>query len=299
MTSLEAFLRCRDALLAHREDYDTAARDFAWPALDRFNWALDYFDGMARGNGATALWVLDEQGGETRLSFAQMAERSARVANHLRALGVRRGDRVMLMLGNVPALWDVMLACMKLGAIIIPATTLLTADDLRERIAMGEVGHVVAGATDCAKLDGVAGTFTRIAAGADRAPAGWHRLEDAYAASPEFTPDAPTQASDPLLLYFTSGTTSRPKLVMHTHASYPVGHLSTLYWIGLRPAMSTGTSVRRAGPSMRGAASSRHGMPAPPCSSTTPRASRPGRCWTCCAVRGSRRCARRPRSGAC
>ncbi|MGF2509240.1 AMP-binding protein, partial [Ralstonia pseudosolanacearum] len=166
MTSLEAFLRCRDALLAHREDYDTAARDFAWPALDRFNWALDYFDGMARGNGATALWVLDEQGGETRLSFAQMAERSARVANHLCALGVRRGDRVMLMLGNVPALWDVMLACMKLGAIIIPATTLLTADDLRERIAMGEVGHVVAGATDCAKLDGVAGTFTRIAAGA-------------------------------------------------------------------------------------------------------------------------------------
>ncbi|QOK94549.1 AMP-binding protein (plasmid) [Ralstonia pseudosolanacearum] len=235
MTSLEAFLRCRDALLAHREDYDTAVRDFAWPALDRFNWALDYFDGMARGNAATALWVLDEQGGETRLSFAQMAERSARVANHLRALGVRRGDRVMLILGNVPALWDVMLACMKLGAVIIPATTLLTADDLRERIAMGEVGHVVAGATDCAKLDGVAGTFTRIAVGADRAPPGWHRLEDAYAASPEFTPDAPTQASDPLLLYFTSGTTSRPKLVMHTHASYPVGHLSTLYWIGLRP----------------------------------------------------------------
>lgn len=235
MTSLDAFLRCRDFLLAHREDYDTAVRDFAWPQLDRFNWALDYFDAMARGNDAVALWVVDDQGNETRLSFAQMAERSARVANHLRALGVQRGDRILLMLGNVPGLWDVMLASIKIGAVIIPATTLLTAEDLRERIAMGEVSHVVVGGADCAKLDAVSGTFTRIAVGTDKAPAGWHRFEDAYDASAEFTPDAPTQASDPLLLYFTSGTTSKPKLVMHTHASYPVGHLSTLYWIGLRP----------------------------------------------------------------
>ena len=235
MTSLDAFLRCRDFLLAHREDYDTAVRDFAWPQLDRFNWALDYFDAMARGNDAIALWVVDDQGNETRLSFAQMAERSARVANHLRALGVQREDRILLMLGNVPGLWDVMLASIKIGAVIIPATTLLTAEDLRERIAMGEVSHVVVGAADCAKLDAVSGTFTRIAIGTDKAPAGWHRFEDAYDAPAEFTPDAPTQASDPLLLYFTSGTTSKPKLVMHTHASYPVGHLSTLYWIGVRP----------------------------------------------------------------
>ena len=62
MTSLDAFLRCRDFLLAHREDYDTAVRDFTWPALDQFNWALDYFDTMARGNDAIALWVMDDQG---------------------------------------------------------------------------------------------------------------------------------------------------------------------------------------------------------------------------------------------
>ena len=139
MTSLDAFLRCRDFLLAHREDYDTAVRDFAWPELDRFNWALDYFDAMARGNDGIALWVVDDQGNETRLSFAQMAERSARVANHLRALGVQRGDRILLMLGNVPGLWDVMLASIKIGAVIIPATTLLTAEDLRERIAINEI----------------------------------------------------------------------------------------------------------------------------------------------------------------
>ncbi|MGR5254615.1 AMP-dependent synthetase, partial [Vibrio astriarenae] len=78
-----------------------------------------------------------------------------------------------------------------LGAVIIPATTLLTAEDLRERIAMGDVRHVIVGGADCAKLDVVSGTFTRIAAGTDKAPAGWHRFEDAYGASPEFTPDAP------------------------------------------------------------------------------------------------------------
>jgi acetyl-CoA synthetase len=64
---------------------------------------------------------------------------------------------------------------------------------------------------------------------------GWESFSDAYAASAEFAPDARTAAADPLLLYFTSGTTAQPKLVQHTHVSYPVGHLSTMYWIGLEP----------------------------------------------------------------
>ena len=87
--SATAFIEARDFLLAHRDDYERAYRDFRWPALDRFNWALDYFDPMARGNNRPGLWIVDEGGGETRLSFAELAERSSRVANHLRALGVR------------------------------------------------------------------------------------------------------------------------------------------------------------------------------------------------------------------
>jgi len=125
-TGSPAFTRARDFLLAHRTDYPTAYRDFRWPVLSQFNWALDHFDPMARGNDATALHIVDEGGGEVRRSFAQMAERSDQVANWLRAQGVKRGDRVLLMLGNELALWELMLACIKLGAVMIPATMLLT-----------------------------------------------------------------------------------------------------------------------------------------------------------------------------
>ena len=233
---LAAFLEARDFLLRHRDDPDTARRDFRWPVLDRFNWALDHFDGMARDNDAPALWIVDESGSESVRSFREMAARSSQVANHLRRLGVRRGDRILLMLGNEQALWDAMLAAIKLGAVMIPASTLLTPDDLRDRIQRGEVRHVIVAREQVAKFAGLTGSFTRICVGAAAGAAdGWQRFEDAADASPEFTPDGPTRASDPLLLYFTSGTTAQPKLVLHTHQSYPVGHLSTMYWIGLKP----------------------------------------------------------------
>ena len=150
MTSGNAapFLAARDFLIRHREDYATAYRDFRWPQLDRFNWALDYFDPMARGNAQPALWLVDEGAGETKLSFAQLSERSNRVANFLRAHGVRRGDRILLMLGNVAPLWETMLAVMKLGAVIIPAATLLTPDDLADRFERGRTRHVVTSAAE-------------------------------------------------------------------------------------------------------------------------------------------------------
>ncbi len=233
MSSSPSFLEARDFLLANRTDYDAARRGFRWPQLDRFNWALDYFDVMAKGNDRIGLWVVDEGGAEVKLSFAELARRSNQVANLLRAQGVRRGDAVLMMLGNVPPLWEVMLACMKLGAVIIPATTLLTTDDLRDRFDRGGVRHVIVGDADAGKFDALPGDYGRVVVGRDRA--GWTNLEKARAAATDFAPDAPTNASDPLLLYFTSGTTAKPKLVSHTHQSYPVGHLSTMYWVGLMP----------------------------------------------------------------
>ena len=229
--SSAAFTAARDLLLAHRTDYATAIREFRWPELSQFNWALDHFDPMARGNDAPALWIVGEDGSEYKRSFRQMSERSSQVANHLKSLGVRRGDRILLMLGNELALWETMLAAMKLGAVVIPATALLTPDDLRDRIERGRVRHVVAASAHAAKFAGVAGGYTRICVGAP-AP-GWTSHDAADRFSAAFAPDGPTRASDPLLLYFTSGTTSKPKLVLHTHQSYPVGHLSTMYWIGL------------------------------------------------------------------
>ena len=201
--------------------------------LDEFNWALEWFDPFARGNRPTGLLVIEADGSEARLSFDSLARRSDQLANWLREQGVARGDRIVLMLGNQVELWETMLAAMKLGAVVIPATTLLAESDLRDRIDRGAAKHVIVRAADAGKFDGVPGSYTRIAVGG--AVDGWLEYSLAYSASETFVPDGVTRASDTLLLYFTSGTTARPKLVEHTHASYPVGHLSTMYWLGLKP----------------------------------------------------------------
>jgi acetyl-CoA synthetase len=224
------FREARDFLLTHREDYAEAAARFRWPELGAFNWALDWFDVIAEGNDSPALWIVEEDGSEQRLSFAELSRRSNQVANWLRGHGVRRGDRIVLMLGNQVELWETILATIKLGAVLIPATPLLSPADAHDRVARGGARHVVATSAAAGKFDA---SVTRIAVG--DAVDGWLDFTDAYARSSDFTPDGSTRADDTLLLYFTSGTTARPKLVEHTHASYPVGHLSTMYWIGLRP----------------------------------------------------------------
>ena len=228
---MNSFQEARDFLLAHRTDYATAFDQFRWPDPEHFNFALDWFDGvLAQGeNGArTALRIVGN--GAAEVSFAELSARSNSVANGLRALGLRRGDRIMVMLGNVVPLWEVMLAAMKLGAIVVPATTLLTADDLAERVARVNARFVVTAAEDASKLAGI--DAVRITVGP---VIGCIDYESLTSERQAFTPDAPTKASDPMLLYFTSGTTSKPKLVLHTHASYPIGHLTTMYWLGLQP----------------------------------------------------------------
>ncbi|HEX7339536.1 MAG TPA: AMP-binding protein [Rhodanobacteraceae bacterium] len=234
-TSLQRFLAARDFLLAHRTDQDTACRDFRWPELTQFNWALDYFDSLARGDTAdrTALHLVGADGRQDKRTFAQLSARSNRIANFLRAMGVKRGERILLMLGNVAPLWEATLAAMKLGAIVVPTTLLAHGHDLADRIERGDVRHVIVDADHAGAFADVTRPFTRIVVG--HAVAGWHRLTEADHSPDTFTPDAPTNADDPMLLYFTSGTTSRPKLVVHSHQSYPVGHLSTMYWVGLQP----------------------------------------------------------------
>ncbi|MEV6841427.1 AMP-binding protein [Streptomyces sp. NPDC051133] len=233
-TATDLFRSARDFLLEHREDYATAYEGFSWPRPGHFNWALDWFDAIAAGNDRTALHIVEEDGTETRLSFAEMSERSGRVARWLRERGVAAEDRVLVMLGNQAELWETALAAMKLRAVVIPATPLLGPADLRDRVERGRVRHVIARAEDTAKFADVPGAFTRISVGG-LPEEGWEPYEDAYTAPAEFLPDGPTLADDPLMLYFTSGTTARPKLVEHTHTSYPIGHLATMYWIGLEP----------------------------------------------------------------
>ncbi len=229
----EAFRTARDLLFRHHDQYDDACREFRWPELGEFNWALDWFDAIAAGNDNTALWIVEQDGTESKLSYAELSRRSDQVANWLRREGVRRTDRVIVMLGNQIELWETLLAAMKLGAVVIPATTLLGKSDLLDRVQRGDARHVVAGSGQAAKFADVPGDYTRIAVG--EPVEGWLNYADAYAVEKPFEVGERMRADDPLLLYFTSGTTAEPKLVEHTHASYPVGHLSTMYWIGLRP----------------------------------------------------------------
>jgi acetyl-CoA synthetase len=235
--SHETFRAARDHLLLHRED-DPAqvAADYRPPRMQHFNWALDWFDvvaGEQQSGGRTALWVVDPDGSHTKVSYAEMSARSGQLAAWLHSLGVRRGDRLLLMLANQVELWETMLACIKLGVVVIPATTLLAPADLADRLDRGHVAHVIARSDATSGFADLHGGWTPIAVGED--VEGWVSYADSFQHLESFTPDVATPADDPLLLYFTSGTTAQPKLVEHTQVSYPVGHLSTMYWIGLQP----------------------------------------------------------------
>lgn len=227
------FRAARDLLLEHREDQETAHREFTWPRPERFNWALDHFDHVAATRpDRTALWLVEEDGTEAHHTYRQLSERSNQVANWLIGQGVHPGDRIMLMLGNQVELWEIMLAAVKLGAVITPTATNLSEADLVDRLDRGEVAHVVCSPEQTERFEHLRGHWTRICVGYMD---GWLSYPDSEHSGLEFTQPRPTGPDDPLLLYFTSGTTARPKLVTHTQSSYPVGHLSTMYWLGVRP----------------------------------------------------------------
>jgi acetyl-CoA synthetase len=235
----------RDFLVQYREDYETAYAGFSWPELPRYNFATEWFDGLAEENpDGIALWIIepassvDPDGSESKLTFAELRDRSMAAGRMLADAGLARGDRLLVVLGNCVPLWEIMLGAIRLGAVIIPATPQLSPADLADRVDRGAARLLVAHASDAAKFAAVDVPLGRIAVGAEGedVPGGWR----SYADVDDFIDGDPlpvgaTKGADPLLLYFTSGTTALPKLVEHTHTSYPIGHLSTMYWMGLRP----------------------------------------------------------------
>jgi acetyl-CoA synthetase len=230
------FRAARDFLLDHADDYAGAVAGFGWPELPTFNWAQDWFDVVAAEHpDRPALRIVEDDGNDATSTYGAMADRSRRLAGWLQGLGVRRGDHLLLMLGNQVELWESLLAAIRLGAVTIPASTLLGPTDLADRIDRGQVRHVVTTAEHAPKFAGLLDGVTAVCVGLPT-PAGWHSYADAGGTDPAaLVVDGSSAGDDPMLLYFTSGTTSLPKLVEHTHTSYPVGHLSTMYWIGLRP----------------------------------------------------------------
>jgi acetyl-CoA synthetase len=231
--AIESYRAARDRLFELREDYEAATAGFVWPDVgERFNWAIDWFDRVARSNAAPALVIVEEDGSRTTRTFDEMATRSDQVAAWLTSLGVAFGDGVMLMLGNQVELWESMLAIMKLGAVVLPTTTAVGPTELADRVSRGRVRHVIAAGADTPKFDDVPGDYTRIRVG--HGGGEWLDYNAAFITPAEPTPHPGTAPGDPMLLYFTSGTTTKPKLVRHTQVSYPVGHLSTMYWLGLQ-----------------------------------------------------------------
>ena len=235
-----AYAAARDALLGLDDGGPGGLRgDWRFPDVGPvFNWAHDWFDVIARDNDRPALVITDESGGRTAVTFAELADRSDRVAAWLREAGAGKGIPVILMLGNQLELWEAMLGVMKLGGVMVPSTTALGAGDLADRIERSEARFVICNPEDTEKFAGMPPSLGRICVGPPADSSGtWADLREAYGGGgPVPHVDHPgTAADDPLLYYFTSGTTSRPKLVEHTQVSYPVGHLSTMHWIGLRP----------------------------------------------------------------
>ncbi len=229
----QAYRAARDLLLDLRSDHEAAAARFAWPVLgETFSWAHDWFDVIALDNIRPALRILEENGASRGYSFDDLRRRSNRVAHFLAAQGLGRGDRVMIMLGNQVELWESMLAVMKLGAVVMPTTTALGEADLTDRVERGSVRMVIANPVDVGKFAGVPGDYLRVCVGAAQ---GWAAYGDAAGLSDDTVDRPDLLQTDELLLYFTSGTTNRPKMVEHSQVTYPVGHLSTMYWLGLRP----------------------------------------------------------------
>jgi acetyl-CoA synthetase len=234
-TPTQGLRAARDHLLRLRTEYDEARTAFRWPDVGpTFNWAHDWFDTWARGNDRPGLVVVEEDGTRAEYTFDDLVRRSDQVAARLAAEGIGRGMSVLVMLGNQVELWETMLAVIKIGAVVMPTTTAVGPAELVDRVSRGDARAVVCNDADAAKLDQVPGDYRRFAVGGS-APEGWLAHEAAYDLPAEPVPHPGNATTDRMLLYFTSGTTSRPKLVEHTHRTYPVGHLSTMYWLGLRP----------------------------------------------------------------
>jgi len=218
-------------------DYEEARRSFRLEVPSSFNYARDVVDAWAaRSPGKLALLALDERGSNARrFTFADLALASNRVANFLAAQGIGKGDRVFVMLPRVAEWHLLLLGCIKLGAVPMPGTPLLTSRDVEYRIGRAEAAALVVDPEGAAKVDEVRDRLeslrVRICVG-EPPSGGWLSFAQGIERASDATPDAiPSAADDPMLVYFTSGTTGFPKMVLHTQASYGIGHdITARFW---------------------------------------------------------------------
>ncbi|MEI7909095.1 MAG: AMP-binding protein [Verrucomicrobiota bacterium] len=198
-----------------------------------FNFTTDVIENWAAQRpDAVGLWWTGDHADEEKFTFRELATLSRKAANFFQASGIGRGDRVLLVLHRVPQWWIAMLGLIRLGAVPVPGTPLLTVRDLLYRIGAAEINAVITDAEGIPKLANFAGL--RIAVGA--ATAGWLDFDAGLREASATIADEPTRSDAPGILFFTSATTGHPKMVLHTQASYGMAHrLTGKYWLDLTP----------------------------------------------------------------
>ncbi|MGA1847037.1 acyl-CoA synthetase [Deferribacter abyssi] len=233
---LNDFLKMRDFLL-NAKSYEEAKKGFKWPEVDTFNWAIDYFDKIAQDNHTQALIWADEDGLSKTLTFDELRRKTNQVANFLEDMGIKKGDRIFVIVEAIPEVHELTLALMKIGAVFIPGTTILPAKDISDRIIRGNVKLLITQDRYMEKMEHISDEARSNLIGLINIGTiekdGWINYKTYKNYSEEFTPKEKTKATDECYLFFTSGTTAKPKLVIHTH-SYPIGHLTTMYWINAK-----------------------------------------------------------------
>jgi len=218
-------------------DYEQACREFRWEVPKHYNFAFDVVDHWGENAQKLAMLWVNERGEEKRLTFRDFTVRSNQVGNALRTMGIRKGDRILIMSPRLPEWWEAVLGIMKIGAISMPGTTLLTPKDVAYRIQAAEAVAVITDEEGALKVEQVANECPtlrlKIVLGAERE--GWVNYTRAMASAMSTLKPEPTRSDEPMMLYFTSGTVGYPKMVLHTHVSYPIGHIVTgKYWLDLK-----------------------------------------------------------------
>lgn len=227
------FEQARDFLILHRSDYAYTYNHFRWPNLDEFNWALDYFDPMAEGNQGIALWIVDQNGEQQKFTFEALSKRSNQVANFLKSQGVQKGDSIFLLIENNVALWELMLAAMKMGAVLVPNSPLLSQAELKDRLNREKVKLIATTKKHVHKFN--LSESSVLAVVVDDEEPGWISYTKSFQENLLFEATDKIKAKDPLFRYFTSTNAVKPRVVEHSYGGFTMGHLSTMYWIGLRP----------------------------------------------------------------